>query len=69
MLSNLSNTFFPISSLAISLFLTILFFKKERIKNEETSIYSKLIICGLIESTTYTIITFLVDFIYTEKLY
>ena len=69
MLSNLSNTFFPISSLAISLFLTILFFKKERIKNEETSIYSKLIICGLIESITYTIITFLVDFIYTEKLY
>ena len=69
MLSNLSNTFFPISSLAISVFLTILFFTKENIKNEETKIYSFLIICSLIESFTYTTLTFLVDFIYSEELY
>ena len=69
MLSNLSNTFFPISSLAIAIFLTILFFSKENIKNEETKTYSLLIICSLIEAFTYTTITFLVDFVYNENLY
>ena len=69
MLSNLSNTFFPISSFAISLFVTILFFKRERVKNEETKIYSKLIICSLIESFTYTSITLLVDCFFSEKVY
>ena len=69
MLSNLSNTFFPISSFAISLFVTILFFKRERVKNEETKIYSKLIIFNLIESFTYTSITLLVDCFFSEKVY
>ena len=69
MLSNLSNTFFPISSFSIALFVTILFFKRERVKNEETKIYSKLIICSLIESFTYTLITLLVDCFFTEKVY
>ena len=69
MLSNLSNTFFPISSFAIALFVTILFFKRERVKNEETQIYSKLIICSLIESFTYTSITLLVDCFFSEKVY
>ena len=68
MLSSLSNTFFPISSLAIAVFLTILFFSKENIKNEETKIYSYLIICSLVEAVSYTTITFLVDFIYNENL-
>ena len=69
MLSNLSNTFFPISSFAVALFVTILFFKRERVKNEETKIYSKLIICSLIESFTYTLITFLVDLFFSKKVY
>ena len=41
-LSSYSNIFFPICSLAISLFLMIIFFAKKNIKNNETKIYSYL---------------------------
>ena len=69
MLSELSNTFFPICSFVIAAFLTILFFSKENIKNEETKLYGHLIICSLIESFIYTTLTILVDFFYSEDLF
>ena len=68
MLSELSNTFFPISSFAVSLFLVCIFFFKENTKNQETKIYAGLIMCGLFESFSYMLLTFLVDFIYKPSL-
>ena len=69
MISNYANTFFPICSFVISLFLCILFFSKKNVLNTETKIYKKLIIIGIIESTYYVALTFAVDFIYKDNLY
>jgi len=68
LLSELSNTFFPTCSFAISLLVTCIFFLKKHIKNDETKIYSYLIICSLVESFTYLTLTFLVDFVYNPSL-
>lgn len=69
MLSQLTNTFFPICSLIISIFLCFVFFLKKNIQNKETKIYSKLIICGLIESFLYTAICLTGDFFFNENTY
>lgn len=69
MISDYSNTFFPICSFIISLFLFVLFFFKKNIKNTETSIYSRLIVVGLVESSYYVVLTLLVDFVYKDSLY
>lgn len=69
MISNFTNTFFPISSLAISIFICVLYFGRKNVKNKETKLYSILIICGLIESTYYVCLTFGVDLIYKDYMY
>lgn len=68
MLSSLSNTFFPICSFVLSLFLGAIFFLKKNMKNDETRIYSWLVILGMVESFLYVTLTFLVDFLYNESL-
>ncbi len=69
MISQFTNTFFPISSLAISIFLCILYFGRKNVKNKETKLYSLLVICGLVESTYYVCLTFGVDLIYKDYMY
>lgn len=68
-LSQFSNLNFPICSFVISTFLTILFFSKKRVQNDETQIYSWLIICSLIESLLYVTILLTANLYYTDKLY
>ncbi len=68
MLSNYTNTFFPICSCVLSIFLCVLYFNRKNIKNMETDIYSTLIKVGLVESTFYVLLTVLVDFIYSDQL-
>ena len=67
-LSSYSNTFFPICSFVISIFLLVIFFSKKNIKNEETKIYSYLIVCGFIESLLYLLIVFGADLFYNDSL-
>ena len=67
-LSSYSNTFFPICSFIISLFLVFIYFSKKNIKNEETIIYSNLVICGFIESLLYVSLTFCVNLFYKPSL-
>lgn len=69
MLSQLTNTFFPICSLVISIFLCLVFFLKKNTKNKETKIYSYLLICGLIESFLYTLICLSGDFFFNQYTY
>lgn len=69
MLSQLTNVYFPICSLAISIFLCFAFFLKQNTDNNETKIYSYLLICGLIESFLYTFICFTGDFFFNEASY
>ncbi len=68
MLSDFSNTFFPLCSFVISLFLCMVFFLKKNVVNDETKIYSKLILCGLLESFMYVTLTFSVDLFYQPSL-
>lgn len=67
-LSNYSNIFFPLCSLTISTFLIFIFFSKKNIKNEETKIYSNLIVCGFCESFLYVSIIFFGNLFYTDSL-
>lgn len=69
MLSQLTNTFFPICSLVISVFLCLIFFLKKNMQNKETKIYAKLLICGLFESLLYTFICISGDFFFNENTY
>jgi len=69
MLSQLTNTFFPICSLTISVFLCCIFFLKKNIENKETKIYSSLIICGLLEAFLYTFICITGDFFFCDATY
>lgn len=69
MLSQLTNTFFPICSLAISIFLCCVFFLKKNMQNKETKIYAKLLICGLFEAFLYTFICLTGDFFFNENTY
>lgn len=50
MISQYVNLYFPIVSLMVMILLNILFFSKKKLKNNDTSIYSALLIVGLIES-------------------
>ena len=50
MLSKYVNVYFPLCSLVINIVLCFIFFSKKRMKNEETKIYTNLLITGLIES-------------------
>ena len=68
-LSSYSNTFFPICSFIISLFLVVMFFCKKNIKNNETRVYSNLIICGFIESFLYLLIVVGANLFYTDSLF
>lgn len=69
MLSQLTNTFFPICSLVISIFLCCMFFLKAHNKNKETKIYAKILICGLLEAFLYTLICVSGDFLFNENTY
>ncbi len=69
MISNYANTFFPICSLSISIFICVLYFGKKNVTNKETRLYSMLIICGLVESLYYVSLTFGVDLIYKDCMY
>jgi len=68
-LSSYSNIFFPICSFVISLFLVVMFFGKKNIKNNETKVYSYLIICGFIESFLYLSIVLGANLFYTDSLF
>ena len=68
-LSSYSNSFFPICSFAISLFLLCNFFSKKNINNDETKIYSSLVICGFIESLVYLGIILSANAFYTDSLF
>ena len=68
MLSKYTNTFFPVCSFMISLLITLMYFGRKKVKNIETDIYSNLVITGLVESSSYLLLTILVDTIYSEKL-
>ena len=50
MLSKYVNVYFPLCSLVINIVLCFIFFSKKRMENEETKIYTNLLITGLIES-------------------
>ena len=68
-LSSYSNAFFPMCSFVISLFLVIMFFLKKNIANNETKVYSNLIVCGLIESSLYVLIIFCANLFYSDSLF
>ena len=75
MLSKYVNVYFPLCSLVINIVLCFIFFSKKRMENEETKIYTNLLITGLIESilmfTTNLLVGLLfykVDNILKEKL-
>ncbi len=68
-LSSYSNIFFPICSLTISLFLLVMFLSKKNIKNDETKIYSSLLICGFFESFSYVTIILLANLFYNPSLF
>ena len=67
-LSSYSNIFFPLCSFVISVFLLYIFFSRKNINNEETKIYSNLIMCGFFESFLYVSIIFFGDVFYSESL-
>ena len=69
MISDYSNTFFPICSFINALFVFILYFSKNNVQNKETKIYSYLVICGLIESLYYVCLTMAVNFVYEDWMY
>lgn len=52
----MSSLYFPLASLLISVLLNIIFFNKERQKNFDTKVYSKMLIINVIETTTAIVI-------------
>jgi len=68
-LSSYSNVFFPICSFVISLFLMIMFFSKKNVNNDETKVYSYLIICGFFESLLYLAIVFGANLFYNDSFF
>ena len=63
-LSNYSNMFFPICSFVVSMFLVFIYFSKKNIENEETKIYSRLVLVGFFESSLYLSLVFCVNTFY-----
>lgn len=55
----MSSLYFPLASLLISLLLIIIFFNKQRQKNYDTKVYSKMIIISIIETITAIVIIFI----------
>ncbi len=68
MLSTYTNTFFPICSFVISLFLFCMFYLKKNTENMETKVYQRLINGGLIESSLYVGIIITADLFYHPNL-
>ena len=66
-LSNYPNLFLPLASLSISVFLLFMFFSKKNVRNDETKIYSYLVVTGFIESLVYVTVVFLVNLFYDES--
>lgn len=66
-LSNYPNLFLPLASLGISVFLLFMFFSKKNVRNDETKIYSYLVVTGFIESLVYVTVVFLVNLFYDES--
>ena len=66
-LSNYPNLFLPLVSLSISVFLLFMFFSKKNVRNDETKIYSYLVVTGFIESLVYVTVVFLVNLFYDES--
>lgn len=62
MLYEYSNLYFPICSVFVSLLITILFFSKQNVKNNETKLYSKIVIITLIEALFTFVLTLSVHF-------
>lgn len=67
MLSRYTNLYFPICSFVVSLLIFVLFFSKQKEKNKETNIYSKLVIVGLCESSLYTFICLIAHFYFSDE--
>ena len=66
-LSNYPNLFLPLASLSISIFLLVMFFSKKNVRNDETKIYSYLVVTGFVESLVYVAVVFLVNLFYDES--
>ena len=69
MFSNYTNLFFPFCSFVVSLTIFIVFFSKKKINTKETSLYSKLVITGVIESFLYSVICLIAHFIDVDSNY
>lgn len=69
MLSQMPNIFFPLCSFIISLFLFFISFFKKKIKNIETTIYSRIVIIGLLESSLYFTICLSSHFFFNQDTY
>lgn len=61
-MSGIHNLYIPICGLILSLICNIIFFCKERVKNKETSIFSRVLIYSLIDSVLMVIIILLAIF-------
>ena len=55
-MSGLSNLYIPVCGLLISILCLICFFSKERVKNRETSIFSRILIYSLVDSIMMVLI-------------
>ena len=69
MLSQMTNTFFPICSFFVSTLIIIVFNSKKSVKNKETNLYSKLITIGFLESLVMLFICLIVHPIFSDKTY
>ena len=69
MISQYVNLYFPACSFITMILLCILYFSKERIRNDDNSIYGKLLVTGLIESFLMLFTNLLVCFIFIPKYY
>ena len=55
-MNGLSNLYIPICGLLIAILCTICFFSKERVKNKETSIFTRILIYSLVDSVMMVLI-------------
>ena len=64
----MSSLYFPLASLLVSILLVTIFYNKKRVKNEETKMYSRMIIINLIETITAIAIITIAKTIGTNQL-
>ena len=69
MFSNYTNLYFPICSFVVYLTIFCVFFTKTKVESQETKIYSRLIITGLVESGLYSFICFIAHHIDVDSYY